>query len=575
MDKRGGTGLLTLLLTAALALSGCGVPSDGPAEEIDVEQNDGTGAGANSGEVLSPHTDAELSLDNYLSVAAGNPSTRGERLNQFYENPPSEPLDPAQIVNVVDVHDMHPLRTSDQEEARFRVSGEIVGLYDQWGQLSPPEGKRDFSYDMKLARSQPDGKWRLVDPPSKILLRAGTFNAEYQVAPLYFQRRDSTSLVPDVRYIYADATRDRKRVDLVTWLLDGPSEWLASAVTTAFPSATKLNQPPFLDKNNLIVDLGSDAVTGDENRMAAQLAWTLWGVGNEYVLDLRLNGQPVLQNAFSAFRDLNPTAAYSSDSAPQVHYLTKGRVDDSADALYSDVKNAKYVATSIQKDHVVSVGDDGKVTVHVKTMKKAEEVVTSSKVKGMPGGAVGRPTWIGEETLLVPVGGELLAVNVGEDGVWRVQEGSLASGVGRVSAALDGGRLAMTVGGRAYVVPVLPQGDGTVALGDRRVVDRGNDEVIDVGWSEEHRLVLLGAAPERFLVRATIDNVDIFKYEDEGPSFPPDSLAVSCDSPADIRAVSTEVVVTVGGMLYQTESQGLRPMDVDGAEVFGSAPFYA
>ncbi|HEY1180517.1 MAG TPA: LpqB family beta-propeller domain-containing protein, partial [Phytomonospora sp.] len=263
-----------------------------------------------------------------------------------------------------------------------------------------------------------------------------------------------------------------------------------------------------------------------------------------------------------------------SDSA--VRYLVKGAVTPGAPGAYQSIKDGKYVANSMTRQHTAVVHGSNRLTVYVTSSTKfADAVVTSFKVGGLPAGTLGRPTWVGEQTMLLPIGDRLYAINARSDGNWKVQAGGLVDGVGRVSAAPDGGRLALTVNGRAYVVPVIPQGDGTVELGDRRAVDPGHDNVIDVGWSEEHRLILLNSGPRDFLRKVTIDNLQSAQLNDEGPSFPPDYLTVLCDSPADGRSESAKVYVVVKGTLYQAESTGLRELeDAEQLPLRASAPFF-
>lgn len=572
MDKRAGTTIMLGLLSAAVVLSGCGVPSDGPAIEIQIEQNDGTGNSSEGEQLLGPDGQAEISLTNYLQAAAGIATTRGDRLNSFYESPSNEVVDP--VVNVFKQLELNPLPESEDGERNFRLRGEMVGTYDQYGQLSPPDGKREFTMDFRLSQTLPDGKWRLVDPPSRLLLDSKAFVQYYEVTPLYFQRRDASTLVPDIRYTYKYAAPERKRDDLVSWLLHGPSEWLESAVTTSFPPGTRLNSPLAVEGGALIVDLGSDAVTGDDKRMAAQLAWTLWEAASGLTLRLERNGQQVSENSISGYLSSNPTAA-AGEGGGSVRYLVDGAVAP-VDSVYQGLENAKYVANSVSREHKAVVGGDNRLNVYVSSQTKlGEKIVTEFKVGGLPSGTLGRPSWVGEQTMLIPIGGELYAINVRQDGTWKVQPDSLVDGVGRVSVALDGGRVALTLDGRAYVAPVIPQGDGTVELGDRRPVARDAHNVIDVGWSEEHRLVLLTSGPKNFLRTVTIDNVAVVELKDEGPSFPPDYLAVYCDSPVDSRLASTTIYVVVKGKLYQSESGGLREMKTpDGTPIQASAPFF-
>jgi hypothetical protein len=142
------------------------------------------------------------------------------------------------------------------------------GDYRQAASVSPVS--LGFSFQ-KVA-----GQWRLSVAPNGIVLDSSTFDSVFAAQDLYFFSPDYQYLVPDQRWFPARASTATR---IVKALLDGPSPWLAGAVSTAFPKGTALRVGAVTTTGDQAqVDLTSEAGQASmltQQRMKLQLAQSL------------------------------------------------------------------------------------------------------------------------------------------------------------------------------------------------------------------------------------------------------------------------------------------------------------
>jgi hypothetical protein len=121
-----------------------------------------------------------------------------------------------------------------------------------------------------------DGEWRISQAADGIVLSQSSFDVAFREQPLYFFDPSRAFLVPDVRWFPARATAP---IRVVRALLNGPTEWLQSAVQTAFPVATTLGDGSVdITGNTATVDLSAEALAANSTEldlMRQQLAATL------------------------------------------------------------------------------------------------------------------------------------------------------------------------------------------------------------------------------------------------------------------------------------------------------------
>ncbi len=133
----------------------------------------------------------------------------------------------------------------------------------------------EMQLDFEL-KTQPDGQWRITAAPDGVLLDRFSFENVYDHYNLAFFDPTWTFLVPDTRW-YPDVTAVR---DIVNGLLDGPSPWLAGAVSTAVPEGARALASIPIDTNFVanITLSGTDSMDADAiGQLKLQLTESLSG----------------------------------------------------------------------------------------------------------------------------------------------------------------------------------------------------------------------------------------------------------------------------------------------------------
>ncbi|UOE44534.1 LpqB family beta-propeller domain-containing protein [Agromyces larvae] len=137
--------------------------------------------------------------------------------------------------------------------------------------------------------TQVEGEWRISAAPLGLLIDAFDFARVYRTHTLYFFDPGFRYAVPDVRWF---AGRDAVQTSIVRALLDGPADWLAPGVESAFPEGSRLEA----DTVPIVAGVASvdvDAVADDTRsiqRMEAQLSLSLESVRSVQRVRLSLNG---------------------------------------------------------------------------------------------------------------------------------------------------------------------------------------------------------------------------------------------------------------------------------------------
>lgn len=121
-----------------------------------------------------------------------------------------------------------------------------------------------------------NGEWRIDSAPNLTVVTQPVFSVVFNAFPVYFVDSRKSYLVPDLRWFPSRASTPTR---LVNALLDGPSAWLAPAVTTAIPADTRLTiNAVTIEAGVAKVDFNSNALaagTQDRAVMLSQLRSTL------------------------------------------------------------------------------------------------------------------------------------------------------------------------------------------------------------------------------------------------------------------------------------------------------------
>lgn len=176
------------------------------------------------------------------------------------------------------------------------------------GSLGPDRSyaAQDEAWRVNFGMVREDGEWRISTPPTGLMVAEFAFASFYQPYNLYFVG-NGTALVPNP--IYLPNLRNQAGIAsvLMRALLNGPSEWLAPAVTSAIPEGTALSVDAVTITDGIAEVALSDNVLalndGQRTSMAAQVLYTLQPIGVQGVT-FTVNQRPY------AIPGADPNASY-------------------------------------------------------------------------------------------------------------------------------------------------------------------------------------------------------------------------------------------------------------------------
>lgn len=274
---------LLVVLFAAITLAGCvAIPRSGPVIRADQT----TTRASSQVEIVPqpPATDASprAVVEGFLqAMAAYEPDYATARL---YLTPAVR--DSWQTTSGVTVYsDGH---AAVETDGKVVLEAPVTGRVDARGAYTPVTD--EITTDFGLERAA-DGQWRISEPPRGLLVSQFVFESFFQHVNLYWPEPDSQFLVPDPVSV---AQGRLSPTTLVDSLLAGPGDWIAPAVTSAFPGATRLNAPVRVDAAGVAtVDLSGEIglLAAVQRRvLAGQLTWTLGQIPGVTGLRLQHNG---------------------------------------------------------------------------------------------------------------------------------------------------------------------------------------------------------------------------------------------------------------------------------------------
>nr|WP_184638934.1 LpqB family beta-propeller domain-containing protein [Streptomonospora salina] len=179
--------------------------------------------------------------------------------------------------------------SEDGETATVRLLGSQLATIEAGGQYLPADSGRVIDVTVGLVRNG-DDQWRISEPPDRLVLSRSDVDLAYRSLNLYFFNRDRSTLVPDP--VFLPVSSDRSATRLVKMLVEGPTEWLDTAVESAFPEGATADVA--YDSGRVTVEVDADA--GSEKQrfgMGAQLVWTLSQLNGVEELTLRVGGEEI------------------------------------------------------------------------------------------------------------------------------------------------------------------------------------------------------------------------------------------------------------------------------------------
>jgi len=422
-----------------------------------------------------------------------------------------------------------------RDGAEVSMRAQQRGRLDADGTYLPNAAPYPYTFQLE---KNPDGQWRIGNPPPGVFVRAATFEDVYRSYNVYFLDSTRRRVVPDVRWFAAP--QDSLPSVLVSALERGPSESLRRAVRSDLEDA-KLQSNVVRESDRVRVYLTGLADRSDPLPPGgfAQLVWTLnqFGVGG---VEIYSDGQLLQSRAsrrslqrFSDWRAFDPDAL--SATAPG-YFVRNGAVWTTANSPAPGPAGrgdyaARAVAVSINQRSmaVVGRGPGGRPTLFVGPARGTlRRVLTGASLTPPSWGADTDEVWTvlnGREVVLVPTGGEATPVVVPAlDRIGAVR-------VLRLSR--DGTRVALVAGpaGRERLhLGVVTRENGAARVDDLLELDVGEGPVSDVSWSTALDLVALvrGGQQDSGLYAMRIDGVTTGRLvSTSGLPGPPSAVAAA------------------------------------------------
>jgi hypothetical protein len=373
---------------------------------------------------------------------------------------------------------------------RARIEND--GLY----QVANGQAEEIRSFDLIME----GGQWRISNPPKGVLVSQRDFAANFSQVPLYFPDPQGRWLVPDERWFPNEAPP----TTIVQALLDGPSPWLAPAVTTGAPPGTTLSANGVRTEGSAIrVDLtrrGFAATPNEKAMLYAQLKETLRAaglLGVDYltitangvglVIPERSQSPPLVADAAGA-DDLRPVAIGPDNRLVRLESTYGVEVPGVSDL---EVAGASHPAVSPDGSrYAVLVGDRSRLL----TQEPGRPVVEAVKGSALTAPSFDRLGWVWT-TPSAPSGVVYAAQGAGLVRVsapWLAGDRVLSLRISR-----EGSRALVTAthGKTAFalVLGVVRDLDGTpTALGAPLQLVKDLQTVQDGAWVDGHRVVVLG-----------------------------------------------------------------------------------
>lgn len=261
------------------------------------------------------------------------------------------------------------------ESATVRMRADQVASIDEGGQYLPVDEDQRIDTVFTLAKAK--GQWRISDLPDELLLSRRDIDRVYRPLNLYYFNQDDSTLVPDPVFIPASTEEIPTR--LVRMLVNGPTEWLAPAVRSAFPPDAKVAVASSGGRVTVELRFTDGAPDqGDSFRMGAQIAWTLRQLAEVQEFTVEVNGEEipipggqdgVQQVSGRLWDSMNPSVASESEHAyftreGQLWSLSAGSGKQNAEPVPGPAGAGRapleQYAVSVREGMVAGIGSSGK-----------------------------------------------------------------------------------------------------------------------------------------------------------------------------------------------------------------------
>jgi len=569
MKRRARAAVAAVAGVLAVTLSGCvGIPAGSDPIPVTVVDDGSLVDPGGEIEALAPRAGQQPDevVRGFLAASASNARSRPVARQYLSPQAAEDWTDDAGVT----VIERNFAAVPTPDGAQVTLTGRIVGRVDADGVYT------SFDEELRqvLSLVRVDGQWRIDNPPPGVILRVEDFRRAYVQYNLYFLDPTGTKVVPDPRFLLSGSVA--RANSLVEKLLDGPSPFLAPAVTTEFGPDVGLasNVQEVRDIEVNLTGLGERSPASLQ-RLSAQLIWTLKQLSITQ-LTLRSDGEPLTVPGAGAIQGSDNWQSYDPDFVPADlvgHYIAEGAVrtvdgrpvpgpaGEGAYALTSAGASAEQTSLAGVSDSstgsTLLIGDYGGVLAPVLT-----------------GRSFTPPTWVepsqevwtvrdGREVVRVPSGALPQVVTTSDLG----DRGPIRS----LQMSRDGTRVAVVAGGAGvsslYVARVARSGS-TVQLSGFMPLRTGLRDVVDVAWATATQLLFLATDPADGRSKPWLVSVD-------GAVLTAQPLDNLPDEATGIAAApGRPALASAGGTMYQLDDTTWTTL-VRGEPFFpGTAPFY-
>jgi hypothetical protein len=408
---------------------------------------------------------------------------------------------------------------TDPNEQLVNVRGFTLGRLGADSAFTPL--KEDYSQQFRL-RKQPNGQWRLVNPPQNLVVTDEDFSINYFRVPISFYSPDSGTFVPDLRYVPARPQSGLPGL-VMDLVLKGPSEGLQGSVKDLLGGqVTTETNVRNADDGTLVIPLtGAGGISlADRNLIAAQIVLSLQTVASSRIR-LLSDGTPLVPG--HEYWRSSELPAYNAGVAPSSELLglmtVNGRVRSLGDGRPVDgpAGNGGYKVVSAAQ----SV--DGKRLAVVEEREGRKWLRVGDFGRDLAsadlfGGTLSRPTWrpvapgggISGEVWTVVDNVTVARVALAADGRWvkAAVDATSLTRIGQITElrlSRDGSRLAAVINGQLVIASIVRTADSVVLRAPRILRARDLKDVVDVDWATQDSLIVATSSSSQPVVKVPLD----------------------------------------------------------------------
>ncbi|MDX3109520.1 LpqB family beta-propeller domain-containing protein [Nonomuraea angiospora] len=376
---------------------------------------------------------------------------------------------------------------------KVMLKGQWVARINEDDSYAPTTGKWE-DYSVELVKAQ-DGGYLVKSLPNGLLLTSSDVSRAYRATNLYYLNGNSpNTLVVDRVRLRLKPTETYAQT-ILQRLLKSPTSALQGAVTTSFPSDTKVESIRS-GEDRVVINLSGPLDTLDlsaEDSLRAQIRYSLNKneIAKGRVIEIQVNGESYSidrPDSDDDWLDATSDAAYYI-SKGAVHYMSKDGPAGSVPGPAGQEREG-FHGFALSKD-------GGYVAAQTSTGISVAALTQSGRWQEVIQGKLTPPTWHRDGSLWTydQTNGALLRYDpLSGKGPQRISAPKLTGlDVTRLRIARDGVRVAVTTGQNTVQIGALTGGAAGMMLGNFQALTttEGGNKILDVAWEDDEHLLVL------------------------------------------------------------------------------------